>query len=535
MSRSKLLLLSLCSGCLLSIPWMTNTGSWILLFAFLPLLIVDDYLSLHKQSGEGMSFFFYTLLAFFTWNLLSTWWIGYVSVTGMLLIALINSSLMAGVWGLAHVIRRISDKRTAYFSLFVFWLSFEYLHFNWSMQWPWLTLGNGFASSVKWIQWYEYTGVLGGSLWILLVNILLYSTIKSLIQKRNQQSIQLIGLLLILAVLPMIWSFNRYHTYVEKGNRLQIVVLQPNIDPFKDKFAGMTYEEQTQRLINLAQDIVNDSTSYVIAPETALEPLWENDSLRSQKSLGKFDTLCAQYPRLAVITGAITKKKIKDSETVSYAVRRSENGGLYEVYNSALYINHSDEVQIGHKSILVSGVEKVPFQEYFSFLSKFIVDAGGTSGSLSPAAQPTIFKGTGKESIGMVICFESAFACYVADIVKKGANLLFVITNDGWWKESAGLAQHFDYSRLRAVETRRCIARSANTGLSGFINEKGEVIKITTRNTATAISASVTLNNDLTFYVRHGDFLGWISAVLAGMIVLFLLGRKVLGDQTIYN
>jgi apolipoprotein N-acyltransferase len=67
------------------------------------------------------------------------------------------------------------------------------------------------------------------------------------------------------------------------------------------------------------------------------------------------------------------------------------------------------------------------------------------------------------------------------------------------------------------------------------INEKGEVIKITTRNTATAISASVTLNNDLTFYVRHGDFLGWISAVLAGMIVLFLLGRKVLGDQTIYN
>lgn len=521
MGRSKLLLLSICSGCLLSIPWAFNTCSWILLFAFLPLLLIEDHYIQHRNGKSAVPFLSCAMVTFLTWNLLSTWWIGYVSVSGMLLIALINSVLMAGVWGIAHVIRRISDKRTAYFSLIVYWLSFEYLHFNWSMQWPWLTLGNGFSTAVKWVQWYEYTGALGGSLWILLVNILLYSTIKSLKQKLYQQSIQQTALILILVALPLGWSLYRYQTYSEKANCLQVAVLQPNIDPYKDKFSGMSYEEQTLRLVNLAQNIVNDSTRYVLAPETALEPLWESDSLRKQKSLRMFDTLFVKNPCLTVIAGAITQRKLNDSDPFSYAVRRLDNGDLCEVYNSALYIDRSPDVQIGHKSILVSGVEKIPFQEYFSFLGNYTLNAGGVIGSLSPATQPAIFKGSNGEVIGMVICFESAFGEFVASNVNKGANVLFVITNDGWWKTSAGLTQHFDYSRLRAVETRRSIARSANTGLSGFINEKGDVIKVTNSNTTDAVSVPVTLNTDLTFYVRHGDYLGWISAVLAGMIALF--------------
>lgn len=498
---------------------MANSCSWLLLFAFLPLLIIEEHFILRQQSRGGVSFFFYALLTFLTWNILSTWWIGYVSFTGMLIIATINSFLMAVVWWIAHIIRR--TYRTTYFSLIIYWLTFEYLHFIWSMKWPWLTLGNGFAGAVKYIQWYEYTGVLGGSLWILLVNVLIYSVIKCLKEKLYQQSIKMTAILCILIALPVSWSLYRYNTYAESKNRIQVAVLQPNIDPYNDKFSGMTSKDQTLRLVSLAQHIVNDSTQYVLAPETALETVWENDSLRNSSSLQMFDTLFARHPRLTVIAGAITQRKVIEGEPFSYAARRSDHGDLYEVYNSALYINHSPEVQIGHKSILVSGVEKIPFQEYFSFLGKFIVDAGGTSGSLSAATQPTVFKGDHGVGIGSVICFESAFGGFVANSVRDGANILFVITNDGWWKESAGLIQHFNYSRLRAVETRRSIARSANTGLSGFINEKGDVIKITDCNTATAICGSVTLNDYQTFYVRHGDYLGWISAVLAGMIALF--------------
>lgn len=526
MSRNKLLLLSLCSGCLLSIPWMANAGSWILLMAFIPLLIVDD--QLHRHNRAGIAFFFYALAAFLTWNILSTWWIAYVSFAGMLIIALINAALMSGVCWLAHSIRRTLDIWTAYFSLIIFWITFEYLHFHWSMQWPWLILGNGFASSIEWIQWYEYTGVLGGSLWILMVNVLLYAAIKHL-KKISVKALKVATGLALLIILPLSWSFYRYDTFNESRDRIRVAVLQPNIDPYKDKFAGLTYEEQTRRMVSLAQSVAVDSIQYVVAPETALEPLWENDSMRRQKSLPMFDTLFSSHPGLRVIAGAITQKKIQKGDPVSYAARHAASGDLYEVYNSSLFFDHSQEIQIGHKSILVSGVEKIPFQQYFPFLSNYIVDAGGVSGSLTPADQPTVFKSEGGEGIGTIICFESVFGSFVGSTVKKGASILFVITNDGWWKESYGLTQHFNYSRLRAVETRRSIARSANTGLSGFINQRGEVIKITSSNTESAISAFLALNDQLTFYVKNGDYLGWISAVLSVMAVLYVWGRKMLG------
>lgn len=527
--------MSLSSGCLLSIPWVASLGSWILLIAFVPFLIVEDQLYSHKNSRGGLAFLGYAMLVFLTWNILSTWWIGYVSFTGMLMICLINSILMSAVWWLAHSIRRTFNARTAYFSLIVLWIAFEYLHFHWSMQWPWLTLGNGYACSIEWIQWYEFTGVLGGSLWTLMVNVLIYAAIKYLKERSPRQAIKVMTGIVLLIALPLSWSMYRYFTWHDNGHPVQVAVLQPNIDPYKDKFAGMSYEEQTGRLLSLAQSIVNDSTRYIVAPETALEPFWENDSLRGQKSLRMFDTLFSSHPGVSIIAGAITQKRVQKGDPFTYALRHAANGDLYEVYNAALFIDTSSIVQIGHKNILVSGVEKVPFQQYFNFLGRYIVDAGGISGSLSPADEPIVFEGSQREDIGTLICFESVFGNFTGRSIKNGANILVVITNDGWWKDSYGLTQHFNYSRLRAVETRRCIARSANTGLSGFISQRGEVIKITDSNRATAISATLMLNSDLTFYVRYGDFLGWISAILAVMIVLYVLGRRVKGDRGIYN
>jgi len=186
--------------------------------------------------------------------------------------------------------------------------------------------------------------------------------------------------------------------------------------------------------------------------------------------------------------------------------------------------------KIAHKNILVSGVEKIPFQQYFSLLGQLTVDAGGTNGSLTTGSNPNVFKDEKDVRVGAIICFESAFGQYVASTVKEGAEILFIITNDGWWKESSGLAQHFGFARLRAIETRRCIARSANTGISGFINERGDVIKKTEINTATALSSPLTISNELSFYVKMGDYIGWISLILTfatGAYWLLFLLKKV--------
>ncbi len=430
---------------------------------------------------------------------------------------------MAFVWLLMHLIHRKFTARTGYFSLVVFWLTFEFLHFNWSVNWPWLTLGNGFANSVKLVQWYEFTGVLGGSLWVLLSNILIFRFSKSIFRKNLPEAVKFGSYSLAIILLPVCLSLFQYYNYNDKDEVRKVVVLQPNIDPFSEKFSGMNDEEQTRRLISLAETIVTDSTDYVLAPETALAQIWEDQKMYENEALQPINSLINKYPKIRFIVGAMTKKEIDAGETVSAATRQTDDGRFYNVFNSALLLDHSPKVQVGHKSLLVSGVEKMPFEKYFSFLRKYIVDIGGVSGSLASANQITVFDGADQDKTGSVICFESAFGEYVGSTVAKGANMIFVITNDGWWKDSPGVWQHFSYSRLRAIETRRSIARSANTGISGFIDSRGDVLKKTDVNTSIAIRSEIRINNSITFYVMYGDYLGRVSMFLSGLILIYMI------------
>lgn len=495
---------------------------WSLLFAFVPLLMAEEIEFKRNVVLRTSSVFISGFIAFLIWNLAATWWIAYVSFTGMLLITGFNSIFMAAVWWARGYVRRRLGAVSGYFSLLVFWTAFEFLHHHWSMRWPWLTLGNGFAHSVKFIQWYEFTGVLGGSLWILLCNVLIFITIRNYKEKLFTKSFQFAFITLMFIFLPIAGSFLQYSRYQQKGPTCKVVVLQPNVNPYTEKFSGVSAESQVTQLFALAGTEVNDSTDFVLAPETAL-PICQEDSINSL-NLKPVSEFLQKFPKTGFVAGAITQWKFRKGETLSQTARSSADGSFnFDDFNSALLFEQNSGVQICHKSILVSGVEKMPFQEYFSFLRKFLIDLGGTSGSLAAAKEPEVFSELGKVKIGPVICFESVFGWQSAALVKKGANILFVLTNDGWWKESPGAWQHFDYSRLRAVETRRSIARSANTGISGFINQRGDVLRKTKTNTSGAIRAKLRLNGVLTFYVRNGDYIGRISLIFSVLIVIYLI------------
>lgn len=523
MGIKKLLFLSAISGVFLSYPWISQSFPFPVFFAFVPLLIVEDQIVMQRETQKSIFLFLNALLTFFIWNVLSTWWIAYVSVSGMIIITGVNSFLMATVWWLMHLVRRKLTAQTGYFSLVVFWLTFEFLHFNWSINWPWLTLGNAFANSVKLIQWYEFTGVLGGSLWILLSNILIFSLAKSILKKPLPEVVKFGGLSLAIILLPICLSVILYSNYKENGEVREAVVLQPNIDAYNEKFSGLSAEEQTHRLISLAETIVNDSTDYILAPETAIAQMWENQEMKQNEALMSINSLIDKYPNVRFIVGVLTNREISCEEPFPEKARKTEDGRFYKVFNSALLIDHSHNVQIGHKSLLVSGVEKMPFEKYLLFFRKFMVDLGGVNGSLSSANQITVFEGTNHDKIGSVICFESAFGEFTGSAAAKGANLIFVITNDGWWKDSPGVWQHFSYSRMRAIETRRNIVRSGNTGISGFIDSRGNVLEKTKTNTSTAISSEIQTNNSETFYVTYGDFLGRVSLILSGLTLIYLV------------
>ena len=526
MVKKQVFFLSISSGILLSLPWLFPNMGWTLLVAFVPLLLAESLL-VKKKERQNSAFFYTAFIAFLIWNIGSTWWIAYVSFSGMMLIAWINALLMTSIWWAGSWVRSKYGASSGFFTLVAFWLTFEFLQYHWAIQWPWLNLGNGLANSVKIIQWYEYTGILGGSFWIWLSNILIFLLVKQLLDKAFLNAIKLTGYLILVIGLPVFFSFHLYSGYAEKGTSMEIVVLQPNIDPYTQKFSGMSQEVQVSRLVSLAESAVSDSTDLIVAPETALPPMWEDSIKFEFQSNLSVSGIIRKFSNVSFIAGAITKRRFGLNEKVSPTARQSIDGSFsYDIFNSALLFDQTDQIQISHKTILVSGVEKIPFQKYFSFLEKFTVKLGGISGSLASAREPHVFTDQNGRSIGPVVCFESAFGEYCTKLVNNGAGLFVVITNDGWWKNSPGSWQHFGYSKLRAIENRRSIARSANTGISGFINQHGDVIKKTSLNTYEALSSKICVNNQITFYARHGDYIGRVSMLLSGLIVIYILMKK---------
>ncbi len=512
------------TGLLLSIPWMVPCQGVSLLFAFVPLMLAEDRF-LRKNGYQQIQWIFIlSFPAFLLWNLLSTWWVGHVSIPGMLLIVTLNALLMNGVWWLRHLVRRKLGALPAYFSLPVFWLSFEFLHHNWDVQWPWLTLGNGFANSVKVIQWYEFTGVLGGSLWILISNILIFLFIKSLSEKNVRKSIgRAIGIVGMVFI-PVCWSVIRYNSYEEKGVLQNVVILQPNIDPYTEKFSSVSPQKQVQQLVQLANLEVTDSTDLIVAPETSLPEMWEDSMQLESRALQKLSGIFNRFPTVRFIGGAITQKRLPKGVVGSATTRQSADGRYYyDIFNSALMVQKTENTQINHKTILVSGVEKMPFQRYLFFIDRFILRLGGMSGSLTAGNESELFLVNDSVKIGSLICFESSFGEHTGHLVKRGASMLVVLTNDGWWRNAPGTWQHFAYSRLRAVETRRSIARSANTGISGFINQRGDVLKKSALNRTEALRNSMSSNNTITFYTNYGDYLGRGALLLSGLIVLYFI------------
>ena len=132
-----------------------------------------------------------------------------------------------------------------------------------------------------------------------------------------------------------------------------------------------------------------------------------------------------------------------------------------------------------------------------------------------------------KTSIAPVICYESIYGEFTATQVRKGAELLCVLTNDGWWGDTPGYKQHFSFSRLRAIETRRWVIRSANTGTSGIINEYGEVMAQTLYWKPAVLSATVPLLKTQTIFSQQGDYIGRSFSFVAVLIILFAFSKKL--------
>ncbi|ATL47312.1 apolipoprotein N-acyltransferase [Chitinophaga caeni] len=527
-SKIQYLLLSILSGLLLWASWPTSPLTFLIFIAFIPIIILAERIE------KVATYALLTFLSLLVWNVGTTWWVGNTPVPASGVFAnIFNSMLMLfPLLAFRGTLHRFG-KPVGYLSLVVYWLTFEHIHYNWELSWPWLTVGNVFAMHPNWIQWYEYTGSSGGTLWVLLVNILIYRAVLYAFtdQKVKKKLLQFIVPAAIISIPILLGPSLRFiGTFILKARSIEVVIVQPNIDPYDEKFDAGSSLEQLNHLLELTSRKITSNTRYIIWPETALfTTSVQENRINQTLELRSIRNFLQSYPDATIITGAVTYKFYTAGEEIPSTSRVTENGDHYDVFNSALQIDTSQAVQIYHKSKLVPGVELIPYLRYFSFLKDLALDFGGITGSYGRNGGVPFFSNP-KYDINTLplICYESVYSEYVAETVRKGPNFIAIITNDGWWGDTQGYKQHLQYARIRAIETRRWIARSANTGSSAFISPSGAIIDPQPYWQASVISYNLKTLPFQTFYVKYGDYLAKISVLITLALLVYSIVHRII-------
>ena len=509
--RRKLLYVAL-SVLLLSAGWL-GAGGFTLLVALVPLLLISDSYSDSKRDWWRMAG--WASLTFALWNVATVWWVWIATPIGPIAATIVSTFWNMVAFMLYHYVSKRAPKSVAYTVLAAAWVATEYLYIHTDvMSFPWLVVGNGFSGSPWAVQWYEYTGVLGGSLWVLLSNIAIFEALK---KKTAWTKVRAALTVLV----PVVVSLVIYWNYEPQSERVKAAVVQPNVDCYAEKFNN-TATKQVRNILDLVLQVPADA-KIVVLPETALPVMVDDDEPQLSASVqGIGRELAKSCPEAMAAVGASTVKYYELGDKITDTARQIM-GGYCDIYNSAVAINGDGAENIHHKMRLVIGVETMPW--WFSSLSE-LINLGGVTGQLGRSDKATVFE-KGGVKVGPAICYEGLYGDWFARFVREGADVMIVMSNDGWWGNTPGHKRLFDFCRLRAIETRRAIARSANTGVSGFITSRGDVEQRLDWDQRGVLTQDIELSDRETAYVKYGDWVGRMGLLLSLLGVLYFSAYRV--------
>lgn len=510
----------------LSFPF---TGSMFMLafIGLIPLFLFNSELNDNQIKFKGFKRFIGNYIFFFTYNVFVTWWIYNASPEGGYMAFFFNSFLMTLPFFLYAFIDKHLGKTKGFVAFITLWLAFEHIDHVWDLSWPWISFGNIFGNQPMLIQWYEYSGIAGGTLWILLTNLVGFMIVRNIWFKKEKLKMQtpLFTLIFTIIFIPIGSSLFMFYNYEEEIDPVNVVIVQPNIHPWvKDtNEPGEKWTipevEQINKILTLAESKITNQTDLVVCPETAITSNANEESIEYLGAAVKIKEFSATHFNVPFLIGAGTYNKF----TTQRPYPAQHFGEFwYENYNTSLLIDANNPIDIYHKSKLVLGPEKLPFVDLFPFMAELSVDLEGTSSGLTENGSAQIFEAKGVK-FAPLICYESVYGEFVSNFSAIGAEFLCVITNDGWWHNSPGFKQHNMLSQIRAIENRRSIARSANTGVSCVINQRGEIQDRLDWDVEGAISATLNKNKTVTFFIMWGDIIGRTSIFIILVLLLYAI------------
>ena len=527
MKRENILLwgLVLLFSVLMSVPFLVPHTGFLALIGLVPLLCMERI----ATALEKKHIWVYHYSAFVIWNAITTFWVCNATVGGGLFAIFANALQMSLVFGLFRLSKKKFSGALPYIFLMVTWIAWERFYFDAEISWPWLVLGNSFARTTGAIQWYEFTGTLGGSLWIWLCNLGIFGILVTLSDEswftfNKKAKAAAISSLAIIFIAPFIISpliGDRYEDSMNTPERVEVLIVQPNIDPY-NKFQALTQSQQNAileaQIVKSLEYRKGDSLAsplLVVAPETFTGGVIVDQYLRSE-TWKRFTKLLRDYPNVSMLFGASSYEYEYSHPRPSHTARKVTDGLWVESHNSAIMIDSDTNTEIYHKSKLVVAVEHTPYPAIFCRIDDML---GGVMGRCVGQEEISLLHAS-DIPVGCAVCYESVYGEYYTDYIRKGARAMTIITNDAWWGNTPGYKQHLSYASLRAIETRRAIARCANTGISAVISPAGEILQPTLWWEQAVIKSSIPLRDDLTFFVRHGDITGRICSFIFILLLL---------------
>lgn len=490
-TSSKNLPLTLIASILFAIAFLPLGTGFLAYFTIVPLFFLLEKVTLTDA-------IFYGYLFGFLSNIFSLFWIANATLPGMvgavLILALYNIIFFVLYW----LIRRKSLTWAVVGSPFL-WVAVEWIRSHGTLGFPWLNLSHTQASYPVIIQFAEFTGEMGISFWLVLVNIGFYLLLK---WKFKRKSIVILASLILLFAVPIAWGIHRLHKNPPEDTGFRVALLQGNVDPYL-KWTKSFQKENFRLYYSMIQEAAEKKADFIILPETATASYLTHTRYELREYRQLVDSI-----GIPVLFGSLD---FRDTDRRRY-------------YNAAFLMHPTRRTLDRYYKIqLVPFSEKTPLADSFPFL--YDIDFG--QGNFSSGKEKTIFRVDGYR-FATLICFEAMFPELVRKFVVKKIDFIVNITNDGWFGNTPGPYQHLFACLLRAVETRRPIVRCANTGVSAVIDPMGRITSHTKYNEKTILFANVPQKLKTTFYTRYGDITGKLSLSITGALsIIFLILARV--------
>ena len=512
-----IILLPICTGVLLGIAATPSQWFYLSFIAFIPLLIASEYVLSYKRpllafAGQVLL----TLVVFYFWV---GFWVLQTANLGFLL-----ALTLVLPFAILIPFYILLKKKGNWFAAIYFiaaWLAAEMIQSYFELGTPFFNLGNNLGANVKLIQWYEFTGAAGGTLWILAVNFLIYSFVKSF-KSGKKQLVQKGAVLAAVLCVPIIISTIIYHTYKEKGTTSEVLVIHPSTDNTDVKYRLNIYELMDIYLGIMLPELT-ENTEYVVLPETAITNAgWVKDFNRNLVFNHFFDKT-ESYPNLKLITGAIVYEEIPNVNSIKNykkipGIRYSENYKTwYYTYNTALQLERNQPVQMRVKEGLVPYQEYAPYPLVVPRLSPVGIDFQFSRRRINRS----VFNSANNLKTAAIICYEVVFSRIHYNAARKGAQAFFITLNEGWYEEDRVPQQFLQLSAIRAVENRRSVAHSSNMGISAIINQRGQVIDKTESKTADFLRHNIKMNRKVTFAARMGNYIERLALMVTIGIIVY--------------